>query len=167
MPITLDLSSDGVPKRQIVESAFGRLGMAGYEFGRTAEEVNTALVALNSLMGEWPFSAITTYERPAYGTGSAEEASGIGPQDVAGVVAQLALHLAPEFGVTFSKEATVLLGRSVALLRSRYVTIPAMPYASGTPIGAGARGRGPFIVDPDGAASETSADDPGDLAELL
>jgi hypothetical protein len=42
--VTLTLGTAGPPKRQIIELAFGDIGSAGYEFGRTPEEVNDALL---------------------------------------------------------------------------------------------------------------------------
>jgi hypothetical protein len=48
--VTLTLGTAGPTKRQIVELAFGDIGSAGYEFGRTPEEVTDALLRMNALM---------------------------------------------------------------------------------------------------------------------
>jgi hypothetical protein len=66
--VTLTLSTAGPPKRQIIELAFGDIGSAGYEFGRTPEEINDALLRLNALMREYPFSTLG-FNQPAYGVG--------------------------------------------------------------------------------------------------
>lgn len=162
--IVIDVSDEGPKKRQIIESAFGRLGMAGYEFGRTPEEINAALILLNDLMAEWPFSEIATYEQPDYGNGSADQSSGIPRADVAAVVAKLALLLAPEMGATLSPEAKASLGRSVASLHSRYATVPSMPRRR-EPRGAGNKAAYPPFISED--VSPSSDYDPGDLAGLI
>lgn len=141
MAITIDISDEGLKKRTIIERAFGRLGIAGYEFGRTPEEINTGLELLNGLMAEWPFDRITSYEQPAYGTGSADEASGILMKDAPAVIAKLALLLAPEFGVTLSPEARQTMATSIRSLQSRYATVPSMPRRN-EPRGAGATSYG-------------------------
>jgi hypothetical protein len=69
MPITLTLSSDGPPKRQLIELAFGEIGSAGYEFGRTPEEVTDALTRLNALMYQWPWNQLG-YIQPTTGLAS-------------------------------------------------------------------------------------------------
>jgi len=165
MAITIDTTDVGTPKRRIVESAFGRLGMAGYEFGRTAEEVSDALVLLNDMMAEEPFSAIAGWEPVTYGNGSADEGSGIPPADVGAVVAGLALRLAPAFGVTLSPSASAVLSRTVMSLRSRYADAPTMAVEAGTPRGAGWRRSAPFVP---AAPSRIPDDyDPGNLAGLI
>lgn len=141
MSIVIDTADAGAPKSRIIESAFGRLGMAGYQFGRTPEEVGDALVLLNDMMAEEPFSAIPGWEVPVYGNGSADEGSGILPADVGAVVAGLALRLAPAFGVTLSPSASAVLSRTVTSLRSRYATVPTQTLAADTPRGSGHRHR--------------------------
>jgi hypothetical protein len=56
--VTLTLGSPSPPKRQIIELAFGDIGSAGYEFGRTPEEISDALLRLNAMMREYPFSTL-------------------------------------------------------------------------------------------------------------
>jgi len=146
--VTLTLSSSGPPKRQIIELAFGDIGSAGYEFGRTPEEINDALLRLNALMREWPFSTLG-YEQPVYGVGSADELSGIDDQWLSVVASKLALRICPMMGATMSPEAKGAMASSMALLNAAAATIPTMPLAADTPRGAGARwaGRSPFITE--------------------
>jgi hypothetical protein len=147
MPITLDLSETGVPKRQIIELAFGEAGSAGYEFGRTAEEVNDALLRLNAMMAEYPFSTLA-YEQPTYGVGNPDEASGIPIQYLNVVATKLALRIAPAMGATLSPEARANLMTAMSLLNAAAATVPTMPYGRSVPRGAGsARGFGPFIAE--------------------
>jgi hypothetical protein len=145
--VTLTLGSPSPPKRQIVELAFGEIGSAGYEFGRTPEEVNDALLRLNAMMREHPFSTLD-YAQPTYGVGSPDELSGIPDEYLNVVASKLALRLCPAMGATLSPEARGNLASSMALLNAAAATIPTMPIAAQTPRGAGARwGFGPFIAE--------------------
>jgi hypothetical protein len=145
MPITLDLSADGPPKRQLIELAFGDIGMAGYEFGRTPEEDNDALLRLNSLMREWPWNTLG-YAQPTYGVGSAQDASGISYEAMNAVSAALALRLAPIMGATLSGEARANLANAMSKVYALTASVPSMPFAKNTPRGAG--GEHPGLVSP-------------------
>lgn len=164
MTVVLTLGTAGPPKRQVIELAFGDIGSAGYEFGRTPEEINDALLRLNALMREHPFSALD-YAQPEYGVGSADDLSGIPDQFLNVVALKLALRIAPMMGAALSIEAKASMAQGMALLHAYAATIPSMPHSSNTPIGAGTRGRGTFVrVD---EVIEVDESDPGDLAGLL
>lgn len=160
--VTLTLGTAGPPKRQIIELAFGDIGTAGYEFGRTPEEINDALLRLNAMMREWPFSTLA-YVQPDYGVGSADDLSGIPDEFLSVVAAKLALRICPMMGATLSVEAKANLASGMALLQAAAATIPTMPFAADTPAGAGTRLWGPFL-DADAVVDDS---DPGDLAGLL
>jgi hypothetical protein len=167
MPITLDLSTDGPPKRQLIELAFGDIGSAGYEFGRTAEEVADGLLRLNALMLEWPWNALG-YQQPTYGLGNPDDSSGINPEAMNAVSSALALRLAPAMGATLSPEAQANLSRAAAKAYALTATIPTMPMAHDTPRGLGSEHRIGFALSP--FIEEDEADfssDPGDLAALV
>lgn len=145
--VTITLDPGGPLKRFIIELAFGEIGSAGYEFGRTPEEVADALLRLNALMREWPFSLLG-YAQPDYGIGEAEDASGIADTYLNAVAGQLALRIAPMMGATLPPEAKANIARSLAVLRAAVATVPTMPIAAQTPRGAGVRwGFGPFIAE--------------------
>ena len=152
MPITIYIAEDGPPKRQIIELAFSELGAAGYEFGRTPEEVTDALFRLNAMMAEWAgMRGIDLgYIQPPYGVGNPDNLSGI-PHDALNTVASyLALRICPMMGGQLSAEARGNLARSLSLLEAHYAEIPAMPIHTATPRGAGGERRrgaigGPFI----------------------
>lgn len=161
--VTLTLSTTGPPKRQVIELAFGDIGSAGYEFGRTPEEVNDAMLRLIALMREHPFSTLG-FNFPAYGVGLPEELSGIPDQWLSVVAAKLALRICPMMGATMSPEAKANLASGMALLNASAATIPTMPMAANTPRGAGSKRFGPFI---DENVEQVDLSDPGDLAGLL
>lgn len=145
MAVTLALTSDGPPKRQIIELAFGEIGIAGYEFSLTPEMINDALLRLNALMREWPYNLLK-YEQPTYGVGSADEGSGISFEYLNAVSAALALRTAPVLGATLSTEAKANLAKAVSVLHAQIATIPTMPRAPHTPRGMGGRVySGPYI----------------------
>jgi len=150
MPIILDINEEGPPKRQIVELAFSECAMAGYEFGRTPEEVADALTRLNLMMHEWAgMRGIDLgYNQPTYGVGNPDDLSGIPFDAVNTVASYLALRIAPMMGAALGAEAKGNLARSLMLLEAHYTAVPTMPLAANTLRGAG-RGRGlyfgPFI----------------------
>jgi hypothetical protein len=144
MPIIITIAEDGPPKRQIIEMAFSEAGAAGYEFGRTPEEVVDALTRLNALMAEWKTmrGIDLGYDFPPYGAGNPDVLSGI-PHDTLNVVASyLALRICPMMGAQMTAESKGNLARSLALLESHYAAIPTMPLAGSTVRGAGGERRG-------------------------
>ena len=143
--VTLTLGTAGPPKRQIIELAFGDIGSAGYEFGRAPEEISDALLRLNAMMREYPFSTLS-FNQPAYGNGLPDELSGIPDQWLSVVAAKLALRICPMMGAAMSTEAKANLASGMALLNAAAATIPTMPFEGNTPRGAGAWSAwGPFI----------------------
>ena len=140
MPITIQTATDGPPKRQLIELAFGEIGSAGYEFGRTPEEVTDALLRLNALMREWPWNLLN-YVQPSYGVGEPDDASGISYEAMNGVSAALALRIAPVMGATLSPESRANLSSAVSKIYAMTATIPSMPFAQHTPRGLGSEHR--------------------------
>lgn len=159
MTITVTVAG-GPPKRQIVEMAYSKCALSGYEFGRTPEEVNDALTELNAMMYEWPFCCLG-YVQPSYGVGEASEESGIPSDTLAAVATQLALRLAPNMGKTLSPEAQASVSRSMALLHARAATVPTQTFQKNTVAGLGRKISVimPFI-------NETFVPDPGCVIQL-
>lgn len=146
MTITIASDPSGPLKRDIVERAFGLLGMAGYEFGREPEEVAFAIGELETLMAEWETDFGFTGYAYSDEAGDGAEASGIARADVNGVAAGLAEAIAAINGKTLSPEANRKIARAVAGLKARYASIPTMPYGR-TIGGMGRRYSGPFLID--------------------
>lgn len=142
---TIPLAS-GPPKRRIIEMAYGKCGLAGYELGRTPEELNDAASELDAMMLEWPFSLLG-YAQPTYGVSNGDEQSGIPPDTLAAVATQLAVRLAPNMGKTLSPEAQRGVARSMALLYAHPMVtqIPTQPFQAHTPRGMGNKGFRQFI----------------------
>lgn len=145
MTVIVPLGLGTIPKRKIVEMAFSKCGMAGYEFGRTPEEVADALNHLDALMAEWEVAGLALGYLPAsYGSGDPDQLSGLAASTLNAVSSHLALLIAPLMGKTLSPEAQTNLSRSMALLRAQSATVPSMP-RRGDVRGAGSRGRGTFF----------------------
>lgn len=152
MPITIDVAAGGPSKRQIIEMAFSEAGSAGYEFGRTAEEITDAQMRLNALMAELKVlkGIDLGYDEPSYGQGNPDTLSGI-PWETLNIVALLlALRICPMMGATLPPDARAAMARGLVLLEASYANIPTMPLFPQTPRGAGEdhRRRGlpwPFI----------------------
>lgn len=150
MPIIIDIANDGPPKRQIIEMAFSECAMAGYEFGRTPEEVADALSRLNAMMAEWKgLRGIDLgYEQPPYGVGNPDVLSGIPLETLNTVASFLALRIAPMMAAQFTPEARGNLNRSLRLLEAHYCAVPTMPMQADSVRGAGGAYphlRSPFI----------------------
>jgi len=141
MPITIDIADEGPPKRQIIELAFSELAMAGYEFGRTPEEIADALSRLNAMMAEWKgmLGVDLGYDQPHYGVGNPDGLSGIPHETLNTVASFLAMRIAPMMGTELSPQVKANLAMSFALLKSHYAAVPTMPRDSYTPIGGGHR----------------------------
>ncbi len=147
MTIIIDATPTGILKRDLIERAFGLLGMAGYEFGREPEEITFALGELESLMAE----AETDFGIVGYAysdePGDGAEASGLARADVNGVAAMLAEAIASINGKTLSPEANRKIAKAISGLKARYATIPTMPFAARTLGGMGRRGYGHYLID--------------------
>jgi hypothetical protein len=144
MTITVPLPG-GPKKRRIIEMAYGKLTLGGYEFGRTPEEIDDAISELDALMLEYPYSELG-YVQPSYGIGTADDQSGIPDDTLAAVAGGLATRLAANMGKTLPPEALGSIARSKALLEAKVAAIPTMPFAQHTPRGLGNRHAiGPFI----------------------
>jgi hypothetical protein len=169
MPITIPLSSDGPPKRQLIELAFGEIGSAGYEFGRTPEEVTDALTRLNALMYQWPWNQLG-YIQPDYGVGEPDNPSGIKFEAMNAVAAALAARIAPAMGASLSPEAKANLAIAMSSVYALVATVPSMPMDRHTPRGLGSEHRygigysSPFIEET--ADDLTSDGDSDDIASV-
>src|SRR4029453_18266243 len=104
--------------------AFSEMGSAGYEFGRTPEEVTDALTRLNALMAEWKDwrGLDLGYEQPDYGVGNPDGLSGIPHAALNAVASHLALRICPMMGGGMSPEAKANLARSLVVLEAQYAT---------------------------------------------
>ena len=119
---TISLPATGSPKKKLVDMAFGKCGIIGYD----ADQATLALSELDSLMVTWPFDQLG-YSLPFDGTSSnLEELSGIDPRwdlvtalSLAEAIAPLALNATP-----LGPDAKAVMARQMSLLRAYVATIP-------------------------------------------
>ena len=144
-------------KRALIEQAFGELALAGYIFDITPEELQAALVRLDTMMATWaaqgvvlPYALTVTPN-----TGDIDGDSGLPLVAVEAVYMGLATRLAagkgkalPPSSLKAAKEAYNSL---LTVLAHQQVTPQQFP--SGTPLGAGNKPwrltTRPFVSRPD------------------
>lgn len=143
-PVTIDPGSP--TKRELIDRAFSQIGMAGHEFGQTADDLTDGLNHLNDLMADLAADGIDLgYNFPDYGPGEGGEGSGVSRADAAGVSALLAIILADVFGKTLQPQALGRLSATGSKFKARYAKMPAMRWPIHTLAGMGSRRRRVFL----------------------
>lgn len=143
----------GPSKRDIINRAYGLLGMSFTEVDISPEDYEAGLMCLNDAMAELADQQGVNlgFNFPTNGTnGSPEDESGIPRAAVRGASLQMAKCLAPSIGKTMPPEALSELARCMGALRSTYQAIPMMEMGRHTIRGAGNRrwfGRPFFVTD--------------------
>jgi hypothetical protein len=129
-----------IPKRYIIERAYGECGQAITEFELSPEEMLTGLRMLNDLMAELQAQGIALgYNAPTSGDGSSTEDSGLDRSVVRAVSGKLARDIAPLIGKTVAPDANGSFARAWSTLLARNTVIPQMEMRRQTPRGAGNR----------------------------
>lgn len=144
----------GWSKRQYVEQAFTEIGLAGYIFDITPEELNTALRQLDSMMAAWNAKGIrlgwpmpsspqnSDLDDPTEITDAASEA----------IYCGLAVRIAPTFGKAVGGQTQFLAKQAYDQLLSLASVPPEKQLPRSMPAGAGNKpwrnNNGPFIFPP-------------------
>lgn len=146
MPTIVIPLPTGPTKRHLVELAYGNLGVAGYEFALTPEEVTDALSRLDALMYEWPYNKLGWVHRPP-GEGEPDEQSGIPDEVTNAVAAGLALRIAAPLGRDLPAASRANLAVAVSTLYAYTASIPRGQRETNTIAGAGSEHTlaGPFL----------------------
>lgn len=141
-------------KRQILDDAFSEIGMAGYLFDLSPEDMQVALNRLDSFIAQWESDGIYTgyMVNDDPNTIDIDGDSGIESGLVLPVIKNLAVEIAPSYGKTPSP-ATASGARKGYSIAMRAKTVP-MKKANTTvsPSGAGyLRGSGGYrrYLEPD------------------
>ncbi|MNO65792.1 P22 tail accessory factor [compost metagenome] len=87
-------------KRQIVEQAFSKIGLAGYVFDLTAEQLQDAMAQLDSMMAEWDGNGIKLGYPLALNPQNADldQETNLPPYAVQAVYLNLGVRLGSDFG---------------------------------------------------------------------
>lgn len=137
-------------KRQFVTAALDEIGIASYEFELTAEQLQSALRRLDSMMADWNARGI----RVGYPLPSSPESSDIDAETEVpdrcneAIITNLAVRLGPSYGKQVSPDTKSTAKRGYNLLIT--VLPPEQVLPTSMPAGAGSkpwRRDNPFIVE--------------------
>ena len=131
----------GWTKRQIVEQAFGELALASYDFDLSPEEMQAALVKLDTMMATWGSQGIQI----GYALGitpddtDPDQDSGLPLEAVESVYMGLAVRIAASKGKALptSTKATARDAYDALMARAASNAVQQQQFAQGTPTGAG------------------------------
>ena len=131
-------------KRDIVDQAFEEIGLGPYQYDIQPEDRQTGLKRLDNLMAEWASKGIETGYPVATDPSQSDldQAAGVSSAMVRGIVAQVAVDIAPGYGKTASPDTKISasLGYDNALRLSVVVPNKAINTQL-TPSGAGYKPR--------------------------
>ena len=137
-------------KRDVIESAFTEIGLAGSFFDLSAQELQEAMYKLDSMMGVWSSQSIvftpTPYPQPTTKTGGDLDDTTNAPDEAnEAMFLNLAIRLAPSYGKAVPPDTKVGAKAALNNLAGNFVVGTEM-CLTGTIKGAGAkRPIRPFI----------------------
>ena len=129
-----------ITKRDIINSAFGELGLGSYNYDMQPEDYETALIRLDGLMSEWAsFGLQTGYPATTQpDAGSLDDAIGLIMPLREGVIAALAIRLAPGYGKTPSPDTKTAASKGWNVAQrlafqtpEKYINTTAVPAGAG------------------------------------
>lgn len=135
----------GWTKRQLIESAFDEMAMAGYVFDIQPEEMTAALQKLDAMVGNWYAEGLRLGYAATVDPKNSDPDQDSGLPEAANepVYLNLAKRLAPSYGKTMSRETLTAAKEGLDRLRAAALrNPPRMQYPRMTPAGAGNRGFG-------------------------
>lgn len=140
-------------KRQLVESAFEELALAGYVFDISPEEQSAMLRKLDAMLATWEGRGIQIgYAFPATPDDSSlSDPSGIPDSAAETVYLNLAIRAAPSHGKQISPDTKRAAAEGLAVLQAAAARPRQQQYSGMLPVGAGNRsypGYGPFYPTP-------------------
>jgi hypothetical protein len=126
-------------KRQLVEQAFAEIGLAGYIFDLSAEQLQTALRQLDSMMATYSakgvFQSYPIASSPA--TSDLDQDSNVPITEVEAVYLNLALRIGPSFGKTVPVETRINAKIALENVMSLAAFPPQQQLPGTIPAGAG------------------------------
>ncbi len=145
----------GYTKREIIDLAFGEIGLAPYAFDLQPEQLENALRRLDGMMATWNSKGIRIgYPLPSSPSAS-DLADDVGVPDraIEAMVMNLAIRLAPGFGKAVLPDTKIIARSSYTqLLSGSSSPIEMQLDAASVPAGAGWKqgsgGRSPFLPEP-------------------
>lgn len=145
----------GRTKREVLGKAFSLVGLAGYEYDLTGDELNDALTTMDAMAAEWDSKGIRIgYAFPSTQGGSdINMQSGVPDRAYMAVAANVACLIAPGYGKVPSREVKQAAKAGYDTLLARSLATPPQTQLPGSmPAGAGNRWRNgnqrPFLAPP-------------------
>jgi hypothetical protein len=126
-------------KRQFVEQAFAEIGLAGYLFDITPEELNTALRQLDSMMAAWNAKGIRLgWPIPANPLNAdLDEETNVTDAANEAIYCGLAVRIAPTFGKAIGGQTQFLAKQAYDQLLAMAALPMERQFPRTTPSGAG------------------------------
>lgn len=141
-------------KRQLIESGYEEIGLAGYVFDLSPEQLDSARRRLESMMATWADRGILVGV-PIPGSpqdGDLDQDTGIPDYAAEAIYTNLGLRLAPPVGKMVSSETKAAAKTAYDSLVVRAAMPNQQQYQFGLPSGAGAKtgriGGNPFLPTP-------------------
>lgn len=150
-------------KRQLIEAAFGELALAGYVFEIKPEEVQSALVALDTMIATWAGEGVQIGY--AFGLNpddtDPDQDSGLALVDVEAAYMNLAVKIAASKGKQLQRStmAGARAALSGLLSRSAHANLQRQQLPANVPLGAGNKHAWrPFTPVPDTSPVQATSD---------
>ena len=125
-------------KRDLIDEAYELMGLGGYEFDLSPEQINLALRRLNQLCGEWDSTGV----RIAFNSsGGLNDDSGISINSQYAVTSNLAIRLCPTIGRSVNPSLMIEAKKAYLALLNANTQIDQYQYPSTLPLGRGNRRR--------------------------
>lgn len=161
-------------KRTLVNMAFDELALAGYVFDLTPEEINTAILRMDSMMATWEVAGIRVgyFRSQDPKNADPDQDSGLPDEANEAVYLNLAIRLASSFGKQIPLSTTAPAKQAYDLLLGRCLSENVIPMQQrgNLPAGAGWKlrngWRGPFVTPPTDTLT-TGPDGPLDFNGLV
>lgn len=144
----------GFTKRQFVEKAFSKIGMAGYIFDLTPEQLQDALSDLDSMMAAWNIKGIRIgYPMPSSPlSGDLDEETNVPDSANEAIYYSLGVRIAPNYGKTVPQSVAFFAKQAYDQLLAIAAVPPERQFPRSLPAGAGNKpwrnNDSPFIRPP-------------------
>ncbi len=130
----------GWTKRQLIDDAFGTIGLSGYVFNLSPDQKQAALRKLDAMMATWEARGLRIgYLMPSSPSESdLDQDSGIPNQCAEAVYSNLGLRLGSSIGKVPSQDLKVIAHQAYQSILTKYgVSMPEMQLPHTMPRGAG------------------------------
>jgi hypothetical protein len=143
------LSPSTTTKSDILNAAYGEMGLSGYAFDMSSDEVGDGLRKLDMLMAAAPFGNVPLgYNFPTT-VSDLKDPTGFSDSFAQTIAIALARRIAPSKGKQLSGETHKDYQAGLNALLAAFACIPASRMRSNTPVGSGNKWRStwrPYVV---------------------